>query len=382
MSEGEQELINKSEFISVDEPKVVKSKKRKHEVTTHTTPIERPRRQARPVVPYGSQIPETKSRMKKPIEVGQGEGIPLGQIPPIVRAIDKLKTTDDIIKGLHKLLYGRIGTKHDIKSHIRAFSGFVVGTPVDEMVFKEKLEKWKIAGLKEMCSLFNLKSSGDKASIVERLFEFLKKPHDTSTDKERKLNKKTTAKTTKKSVSTKKKTPRDIYFAKQREIFEAKDDNESATRQEIQKQMSEAWNELSEKEKKPYVSLAENANKSIEASAASSNAITSVEDGDEGKETKKSKKSRSTKKNDKLEPKKKRVSRTKIKSSEIVYTEDELEDEGKTDEAVKPNEDSKSLEEDMSESDELSDALDEIEDEIEDESDNDNDEPPLKKAKK
>ncbi|CAG8579329.1 6619_t:CDS:2 [Diversispora eburnea] len=360
MAEGEQELTSQGEFISVDEPKVVsKSKKRKHEVTTHTTPIERPRRQARPVVPYGSQIPETKSRMKKPIEVGQGEGIPLGQIPPIVRAIDKLKTTDDIIKGLHKLLYGRIGTKHDIKSHIRAFSGFVVGTPVDEMVFKEKLEKWKIAGLKEICSLFNLKSSGDKASIVERLFEFLKKPYDTSTDKERKLNKKPTAKTTKRSVSTKKKTPRDIYFVKQREIFEAKDDNESATRQEIQKQMSEAWNELSEKEKKPYISLAENANKSIEVSTASSNTITSKKEDNEEKEIKKSKKSQSTKKNDNAEPKKKRVSRTKIKSPEIVHSEDELEDEGEINEAVKKpneekstNEDSKNLEE-GSESDEL-----------------------------
>lgn len=273
MADGEQGPTNQSEVMSVDEPQAVtKSKKRKHEVPTHTTPIERPRRQARPVVPYGSQIPETKSRMKKPIEVGQGEGIPLGQIPPIVRAIDKLKTTDDIIKGLHKLLYGRVGAKHDIKSHIRAFSGFVVGTPVDEMVFKEKLEKWKIAGLKEMCSLFGLKSSGDKASIVERLFEFLKKPYDTTTVKERKLSKKTTAaKTTKKLAPTKKKTPRDIFFAKQREIFKAKDGNENATKQEIEKQMIEAWNELPEKEKKPYASLAENANKSLEASTVREN---------------------------------------------------------------------------------------------------------------
>ncbi|CAG8729910.1 6689_t:CDS:1, partial [Acaulospora morrowiae] len=241
-----------------------KSKKRKHDGNTHTTLVDRPRRQVHPVIPY-SQMAEAKSRTRKPVEVVQGEGIPLGQISPIARAIDRLKTTDDMIKGLHKLLYGRVGAKHDIKSHIRAFSGFVLGTPIDEMVYKEKLEKWKISGLKDMCSLFSLKSSGDKASVVERLFEFLKKPYDTSSPKDRKSknakNKKTsTSKTSKKSATVRRKTPKDIFFIKQREIFKAKEGNESASRSEVEKQMTEAWNDLSEKEKKPYISLAENAN--------------------------------------------------------------------------------------------------------------------------
>ncbi|CAG8515173.1 4463_t:CDS:2 [Acaulospora colombiana] len=296
MSDVEQEPPTKSEVSTAREPRVVeKSRKRKHEGNTHSVPVDRPRRTVHPVVLY-SQVSEAKSRTRKPVEVVQGEGVPLGQISSIVRAIDRLKTTDDMIKGLHKLLYGRVGTKHDVKSHIRAFSGFVVGTPVDELVFKEKLEKWKISGLKDLCSLFSLKSSGDKASIVERLFEFLKKPYDTSNPKDRKSRgKKTTAsKTSKKSTIARKKSPRDIFFAKNREVFKAKEGNESASRQEIEKQMSEAWNDLSGKERKQYVSLAENANKSATS--------------------------------------KKKATKREIKSPEIVESDEEMDDNEKSDE--------------------------------------------------
>ncbi|CAG8730787.1 5412_t:CDS:2, partial [Acaulospora morrowiae] len=181
-----------NEVLAVQESQAVeKSKKRKHDGNTHTTLVDRPRRQVHPVIPY-SQMAEAKSRTRKPVEVVQGEG-------------------------------------------------FVLGTPIDEMVFKEKLEKWKISGLKDISLMTPpvLKIENQKNA----------------------KNKKTsTSKTSKKSATVRKKTPKDIFFIKQREIFKAKEGNESASRSEVEKQMTEAWNDLSEKEKKPYISLAENAN--------------------------------------------------------------------------------------------------------------------------
>ncbi|CAG8635772.1 5823_t:CDS:1, partial [Scutellospora calospora] len=163
--------------------------KRKHVDEVETVLNDRPRRQARPVVPYGSQASDTKLRVKPPVNIVQGKGIPLGQIPAIARAIDKHRTSDETLKSVHRLFYGRAGTKHDIKSHLRAFSGLNTESPVDVTVIKEKLEKLKIDGLKKMCAFFNIKVSGDKSSIIERLIEFMKEPFDTSNKKDLKLHK-------------------------------------------------------------------------------------------------------------------------------------------------------------------------------------------------
>ncbi|CAG8694327.1 3346_t:CDS:2 [Funneliformis caledonium] len=228
-------------------------------------PIERPRRSVRPVVPYGSEATESKARNKKPVEISQGSGLSLSQIPHVLRAIDKMKTSDDVLKGLHKLIYGRMGSKHDIKNHIRAFSGFKIQTPLDEIVLKEKLEKWKIAGLKDICHLFGLKSSGDKQKIVDRVYDFLKNPRDMTAPNEE--NGKGKGGKKKKSVAIKaktiiirKKTARDMFYAVQRSVYKEKEENLSKTRAEIDSLLADAWKGLSEEDKKSYAEKATDTN--------------------------------------------------------------------------------------------------------------------------
>ncbi len=236
---------------------------------TGTAPTERPRRSIRPVVPYGSEATESKVRNKKPIEISQGSGLSLSQIPHVLRAIDKMKTSDDVLKGLHKLIYGRMGSKHDIKNHIRAFSGFKIQTPLDEIVLKEKLEKWKIAGLKDICHLFGLKSSGDKQKIVDRVYDFLKNPRDmTAPNKEngkgkggkKKKSVAIKAKTIK-TIVLRRKTARDMFYTLQRTVYKEKEENHSKTRVEIDSLLAEAWKGLSEEDKKSYAEKAADANR-------------------------------------------------------------------------------------------------------------------------
>ncbi|CAG8670435.1 382_t:CDS:2 [Funneliformis mosseae] len=241
--------------------------KRRRQAATKpkAAPIERPRRSVRPVVPYGSEATESKARNKKPVEISQGSGLSLSQIPHVLRAIDKMKTSDDVLKGLHKLIYGRMGSKHDIKNHIRAFSGFKIQTPLDEIVLKEKLEKWKIAGLKDICHLFGLKSSGDKQKIVDRVYDFLKNPRDMTAPNEENGKGKSGKK--KKSVAIKaktiiirKKTAKDMFYAVQRSVYKEKEENLSKTRAEIDSLLADAWKGLSEEDKKSYAEKATDTN--------------------------------------------------------------------------------------------------------------------------
>ncbi|CAI2193890.1 5953_t:CDS:2, partial [Funneliformis geosporum] len=260
---NEAEVIESPETPS-NEGNTVK-RRRQTTVKPKAAPVERPRRSIRPVVPYGSEATESKARNKKPIEISQGSGLSLSQIPHVLRAIDKMKTSDDVLKGLHKLIYGRMGSKHDIKNHIRAFSGFKIQTPLDEIVLKEKLEKWKIAGLKDICHLFGLKSSGDKQKIVDRVYDFLKNPRDMTAPNEEngkgKGGKKKKSATIKaKTIIIRKKTGRDMFYAVQRSVYKEKEENLSKTRTEIDSLLAEAWKGLSEEDKKSYSEKATDTN--------------------------------------------------------------------------------------------------------------------------
>ncbi|CAG8514615.1 13867_t:CDS:2 [Dentiscutata heterogama] len=348
--------------VSSDEPTETESKasktnkKRKHVGEAEAVLNDRPRRQARPVVPYGSQASETKLRVKPPVNIVQGKGIPLGQIPSIARAIDKHKTSDETLKNIHRLFYGRAGTKNDIKSHLRAFSGLNAESPVDATVIKEKLERLKMTALKNMCVFFNVKVSGDKSSIIERLIEFIKEPFDISNKKDLKVHK---DKIKKLELNQK---ARDIFFTEQRDILKSKEENKSATKAQIDKQLLSAWNDMSEKDKEPYFARAKDA---------------------------KNKRTPTVKKS---EPPKK-VVKSKFKSPETIESEDDKTEEDPEDDNAKELDDDsaekkpddnavdkkptkqKEVDNNKSESDELSDVPDESDDEKEVE-------PPRKRTKK
>ncbi|CAG8659065.1 1218_t:CDS:2 [Racocetra fulgida] len=357
------------------------SKKRKHVGEVEPVLNDRPRRQARPVVPYGSQASETKLRIKPPVNIVQGKGIPLGQIPSVARAIDKHKTSDETLKNIHRLFYGRAGTKNDIKSHLRAFSGLNPESPVDATVIKEKLEKLKMIALKKMCAFFNIKVSGDKSSIIERLIEFIKEPFDTSNKKDLKLHK---DKIKKLELNQK---ARDIFFLEQRSIFKSKEENKSATRTQIDKQLLNAWNNMSEKDREPYFVRAKDTKnkrtltaKKTEPPKKSSETLDNNDDDDDEEEKKPKKRVRVAKKGTT------KTVKSKFKSPETIESEDDKSEDPENDNVEKePVNDSADKKPDDNAIDEKhegdnkneSDGLSDVPDETDNEK-----EPPRKKTKK
>ncbi|KAF0404037.1 protein DEK isoform X1 [Gigaspora margarita] len=376
--------------VSSDEPAETVSevsktnKKRKHVGEVEAVPNDRPRRQARPVVPYGSQASETKLRVKPPVNIVQGKGLALGQIPSVARAIDKHKTSDETLKNIHRLFYGRAGTKNDIKSHLRAFSGLNAESPVDATVIKEKLERLKMTALKNMCAFFNIKVSGDKSSIIERLIEFIKEPFDTLNKRDLKLHKDKI-----KQLELNQKA-RDIFFTEQRSILKSKEENKSATKAQIDKQLLNAWNDMSEKDKEPFFARAKDAKnkktptvKKSETPKKLSETIDNDDEDDE-EDKKPKKRTRVTKKGST------KVVKSKFKSPETIESDDDKPEEDPEDDDIKEELDDdseekepdetkqKSSKEDdnnKSESEELSDVPDESDGEKEVE-------PPRKKTKK
>ncbi|CAG8506983.1 21536_t:CDS:2 [Cetraspora pellucida] len=329
----EQAKVSSDESAEVVSEVSGTNKKRKHVGESEAVLNDRPRRQARPVVPYGSQASETKLRIKPPVNIVQGKGIPLGQIPSVARAIDKHKTSDETLKNIHRLFYGRAGTKNDIKSHLRAFSGLNPESPVDATVIKEKLEKLKMIALKKMCAFFNIKRS----------------------------------------------------------IFESKEENKSATRTQIDKQLLSTWNNMSEKDREPYFARAKNAkNKGTLTAKKTETPKKSSEtpDSDDDDDKKPKKRVRVAKKgstktvkskfkspetieseDDKSEdPEDDNVERDPVHDSADMQLDDDVIDEKQADE--NPN---KEGDNNKSDSDELSDVPDETDSEKE---------PPYKKTKK
>ncbi|CAJ0836193.1 13140_t:CDS:2, partial [Entrophospora sp. SA101] len=223
----------------------------------------RPKRAVKQVVPFSYEAKESKSRSRKKLEnIGQGSGTPLGEIPAVSRNINRLKYNDDVLKGLHKLFYGTVGMKNEIKSNIRRFSGFSNATPVDEIVIKEKLEKWKLIGLKNMCTVFNLKASGDKGTIIDRLYSWLINPKEVSGSDESKAQRKTKSSllSSKKSKAPRKKSARDIFMNEKRSLYRAMEEHKSKNRVDIDKILSEAWKGVSAEEKKEFEEKAKEEN--------------------------------------------------------------------------------------------------------------------------
>ncbi|KAG0225903.1 hypothetical protein BGW41_004463, partial [Actinomortierella wolfii] len=111
--------------------------------------------------------PATQEKAEKPVVIPNGKGTKLKDIPTVNSNLDKLKASDDIAKGLHRLLFGgKIPNVKSIKNNIQ------------EEAVEEKLGRWLVGGLRELVELFNLETGGDKDAIIARLMTFLKNPKD------------------------------------------------------------------------------------------------------------------------------------------------------------------------------------------------------------
>ncbi|KAL1920810.1 uncharacterized protein VTP21DRAFT_11445 [Calcarisporiella thermophila] len=141
---------------------------------------------------------------KQPIEIRKGEGAPLGEIAKISEYIDKNRV-EDVLKPLHRILFGRVESPRNIKSNLRQFSGLTIKDEKEEEQMKMKFGKWMATGLKDLARFLNLETSGDKSSLIDRIVDFLKKPHDTGYkrrgEKKKRRSKTVSSKKSKKKVT-------------------------------------------------------------------------------------------------------------------------------------------------------------------------------------
>ncbi|KAF9945165.1 hypothetical protein BGZ65_011086, partial [Modicella reniformis] len=115
---------------------------------------------------------------EKKLMVPEGRGERLSDLPIVSANLDKLKVSDETVRGLHRLLFGRVAPTKSPKNDIKAFHGFADLSEKDEESYEEKLGKWTVGGLRELLDLFNLEANGDKDALIERLMVFLKSPAD------------------------------------------------------------------------------------------------------------------------------------------------------------------------------------------------------------
>lgn len=92
--------------------------------------------------------------------------------------LNKLEGDHDLLKALHIILYKGPGAKLTRKKDIRAFNGYAPGTDVNAIKTKVlENKKWTVSVLKDACVLLGLEKGGDREQLVNRLFDFLVKPH-------------------------------------------------------------------------------------------------------------------------------------------------------------------------------------------------------------
>ncbi|KAJ3047800.1 hypothetical protein HK097_011156 [Rhizophlyctis rosea] len=159
---------------------------------------------------------------QKTVTIPEGPGTPLKDIPAIAEAIQKKTKNDDILQGLHSLIWGNAtvssiltltycGTgltfrwqkKKSLKQDVLQFRGFKFNADKDHDSAVLRLEKWTAQGLKELAHLLHLESSGTKDVVAERVFNFLKEPNESSTKGGRTVKRKrSTSKPTPKKKST------------------------------------------------------------------------------------------------------------------------------------------------------------------------------------
>ncbi|KAG9285991.1 hypothetical protein G9A89_022667 [Geosiphon pyriformis] len=246
--------------------------------------IERPRRAIKPVARLETEYDGSRMRFLKEIKVYKGPGICLGNIESFNARLAHYRVNDELCRAFHKLLFDRIGYNKDVKKHIRAFSGFIIKTPHDGVIARNNIAKWTLAELRELLKMFDIKTSGDKEELVDRLYEFLKKPYDvtkarrTKEDREERMKQKKYLPIPAKPLvipipekfenvrrAPRHTTAREIFYKEQRNVFRHMKGNKKATRKDIEEQMSVVFESLNPVARRELETRVEHENQSIDA---------------------------------------------------------------------------------------------------------------------
>jgi hypothetical protein len=117
---------------------------------------------------------QSKEPVKRSVD-SSGNGTKLGDITKIAEKLGKLPSKDDALKRLHRVLFGTDGTATTRKREIRLWNG--TGSDETKSAMENALSGAKsVAMLKDICSTLNLATGGDRASLEERIVDFLVKP--------------------------------------------------------------------------------------------------------------------------------------------------------------------------------------------------------------
>ncbi|KAL3355703.1 hypothetical protein AABB24_016729 [Solanum stoloniferum] len=156
----------------------VEDKKELKPKTPLAPTIVRPVRQRKSVERLVASI---EGELTKEIYIEKGRGTALQDIPNVAYKLSKRKT-DDTLKLLHNILFGRRGKAAQFKSNISQFSGLVwhENEEKQKMKVKEKLDKCVKEKLLELCDVLDIPVDEDtsrKEDLESQLMDFLDAPH-------------------------------------------------------------------------------------------------------------------------------------------------------------------------------------------------------------
>ena len=188
--------------------------------------------------------------------VEKGHGITLGEYDFFVEALEKHRGDDEVVKGLHSLLFGNPGKKLETKKHLRSFNGFAdTGIKSEKLArIVENKKKWTVSLLKDTVGLFGLEKGGTRNEIAERLVDYLAAPtqpksirSSSTPSKKRKASGK--SRSSKKQRKGPKGTPSAYILFCQHHRPAVKESNPEATFVEMGKLLAVEWGKCSAEDK-------------------------------------------------------------------------------------------------------------------------------------
>ncbi|CAG2063487.1 unnamed protein product [Timema podura] len=111
------------------------------------------------------------------IEIPEGRGDALGDIPIINAAIQRARV--EILKSLHKVLFTKVGKINFIKNNIKKFNGFDFDTGSDQFEKKKVfISKLQVREIRSIMDVLDLEKKGNREELSKRMAEFLVCPKD------------------------------------------------------------------------------------------------------------------------------------------------------------------------------------------------------------
>lgn len=217
----------------------------------------------------------------------QGQGSILGEYEYFVEKLGKLRGDDEVVKGLHQLMYGSPGKKSETKRNLRAFRGLPSDIDIGEKTAKliEKKKVWTVSLLKSALDLFGLEKGGDRDALCARLVKFLANPENAkkASGKKRKVSSSSGPKRKRSKKSAKSKRPSKmtgfLLFSKaSRPVLKEK--KPDLTFAEVGTELGRLWKSLSEEERKEWSDQADEVNRAV--GSAADGVEENVDGADEG----------------------------------------------------------------------------------------------------